>query len=676
MADITHPPRSWETGAGVTNQPTTELGDPETAKRNTKGRRQIVSFTADNTRVAREEVSLTPPDTPGAVGVRGDSRLRKHLRDVMTKRMMGRIRKVSPPAGSQAAGQAGTCVSVKPLKPGVGVRAGSSAPVPAVHCVKRARRHRWKCEQVTFCGADEQLCHLWLQTLREQLDKLTCRPKRLLVFINPFGGKGQGLRIYERKVAPLFALAAISTEVIVTERANHAKEALYEMSVDSYDGLCATWDHGSRSRSRCWDGAGRPPPELLDRPPQAFLGASLPAEELVGSTDCVCYSTVGINDAKTSALHIIVGRSRPSLWVGPAHHWSTDCVCYSTVGINDAKTSALHIIVGGPSPLLPGGRALATHHRGGPSGQGTELLDRPPQAFLGASLPAEELVGGVARPLGISDEFTSLFPTFILWGPQIVCVTPPSASTTQRPRPCTSSWGAGGQWRAVHHHGALLRYSVSLLGYGFYGDIIKDSEKKRWMGLIRYDFSAARAEASGLLCSRCFVCRQSKQQLEEEQKRSLYGLEGSEEVEEWKVICGKFLAINAANMSCACPRSPRGLSPAAHLGDGSSDLILIRKCSRFNFLRFLVRHTNQGDQFDFTFVEVYRIKKFQFVSKQVEDEDSDLGERGKPGLRQICSQHPSCCCSAASSSPGVAHPVGAAVLTLGTRQVSITVTGL
>nr|KAF6398897.1 ceramide kinase [Molossus molossus] len=83
-----------------------------------------------------------------------------------------------------------------------------------VHCVKRARRHRWKCAQVTFCGADEQLCHLWMQTLREQLDKLTCRPKHLLVFINPFGGKGRGQRIYERKVAPLFALAAISTEVI------------------------------------------------------------------------------------------------------------------------------------------------------------------------------------------------------------------------------------------------------------------------------------------------------------------------------------------------------------------------------------------------------------------------------------------------------------------------------
>lgn len=42
---------------------------------------------------------------------------------------------------------------------------------------------------------------------------------------------------------------------------------------------------------------------------------------------------------------------------------------------------------------------------------------------------------------------------------------------------------------SVHHNSTLLRYSVSLLGYGFYGDIIKDSEQKRWMGLVRYDFS-------------------------------------------------------------------------------------------------------------------------------------------------------------------------------------------
>uniref|UniRef100_A0A8C9E8U0 Ceramide kinase n=1 Tax=Phocoena sinus TaxID=42100 RepID=A0A8C9E8U0_PHOSS len=412
-----------------------------------------------------------------------------------------------------------------------------------VHRVRRARQHRWRWAQVTFWCPEEQLCHLWLQTLRELLEKLTSRPKHLLVFINPFGGKGQGKRIYERKVAPLFTLASITTEIIVTERANHAKESLYELNIDKYDGIVCVGGDGMFS-------------EVL--------------HGLVGRTQ----RDAGVDQDQARAALV------PSpLRIGIIPAGSTDCVCYSTVGTNDAETSALHIVVGD------------------------------------------------SLPMDVS---------------------------------------------SVHHNSTLLRYSVSLLGYGFYGDIIKDSEQKRWMGLVRYDFSGLKTFLShhcyeGTVSflpaqhtvgsprdrkpcrAGCFVCRQSKRQLEEERKRSLYGLESAEEVEEWKVVCGQFLAINATNMSCACPRSPQGLSPAAHLGDGSSDLILIRKCSRFNFLRFLVRHTNQGDQFDFTFVEVYRVKKFQFVSKPAEDKDGSVRGRGKKRLGQLCSDRPPCCCAVSSS---------------------------
>lgn len=42
---------------------------------------------------------------------------------------------------------------------------------------------------------------------------------------------------------------------------------------------------------------------------------------------------------------------------------------------------------------------------------------------------------------------------------------------------------------SVHNEDRFLRYSVSLLGYGFYGDVLTDSERKRWMGPARYDIS-------------------------------------------------------------------------------------------------------------------------------------------------------------------------------------------
>lgn len=48
--------------------------------------------------------------------------------------------------------------------------------VPTVHCVKRRRRHRWKWAQVTFSCTEEPLCQLWLQTLRNQLGKLSMCP--------------------------------------------------------------------------------------------------------------------------------------------------------------------------------------------------------------------------------------------------------------------------------------------------------------------------------------------------------------------------------------------------------------------------------------------------------------------------------------------------------------------
>ncbi|KAM6973596.1 ceramide kinase-like [Aplochiton taeniatus] len=414
-----------------------------------------------------------------------------------------------------------------------------------VSYVERARKHRWRCADVTFHCPEGALSQQWVQTIREQLASLANRPKHLLVYINPFGGKQQGKPIYEQKVAPLFAHANISTDVIVTGHANHARDHLKtEAELKQYDGVvCVGGDgmfsevvHGLISRTQRDNAVDQNCPEERLVPCTLRIGI-IPA----GSTDCICFATVGTNDPVTSALHIIVGDSQP--------------------------------------------------------------MD--------------------------------------------VC--------------------------SVHHNNTFLRYSVSLLGYGFYGDVLTDSERKRWMGPARYDFSGFKTflthnyyegtvsylPATDVLgtprdrtkCrAGCLICRHNRQRYSEdraEKYRTDILVSESECDGDWKTIRGKFLAINAASMSCACPRSPNGLSPAAHLADGTTDLILVRKCSRFDFLRHLLRHTSKDDQFDLGFVEVHRVRRFRFTPRHCQS-DSDLAlelrENGKHLFGQFCRDHPACGC--------------------------------
>ncbi|XP_070709917.1 ceramide kinase [Pempheris klunzingeri] len=417
-----------------------------------------------------------------------------------------------------------------------------------VSYIRRTRQHHWRCSDVTFHSSNKGVCEQWIQVINEQLSLITSRPKSLLVYINPYGGKRRGKRIYKQKVAPLFRLACISADVIVTERANHARDHLKtEANLDKYDGVvCVGGDgmfseilHGLVTRTQTDNGVDQDRSDAELAPCSLRIGI-IPA----GSTDCICFATVGTNDPVTSALHIIVGDSQPM----------------------DA---------------------------------------------------------------------------------------------------CS-----------VHHNDSFLRYSVSLLGYGFYGDVLTDSERKRWLGPARYDLSGVKTFLSHnyyegtisflpaennmgnprdkLQCrSGCCVC-QRKPSLKDKQREMSEEREKSDKdgSSGWSVIRGKFIAINAANMSCACPRSPKGVSPSAHLADGTTDLILVRKCSRLDFLRHLVRHTNKDDQFDHSFVEVHRVRKFRFqpwLHELVSLEDLSETPK-KTGFRPICSAQTTCNYGATHSS--------------------------
>uniref|UniRef100_A0A8C4Y5L8 DAGKc domain-containing protein n=1 Tax=Gopherus evgoodei TaxID=1825980 RepID=A0A8C4Y5L8_9SAUR len=324
------------------------------------------------------------------------------------------------------------------------------------------------------------------------------RMGKLLVFVNPVGGRCRASEIYRDRVAGLFALAGIQTEVIVTPRSLAPR-----LVCVGGDGTFNELMHALISRTQRKAGIPEDNPTAPLLPPRLRIGI-IPA----GSTDCICFATVGTNDPVTSALHIIIGDSQP--------------------------------------------------------------LD--------------------------------------------VC--------------------------SVHHHERLLRYAVSLVGYGFYGDVVSDSERHRWMGPMRYDFSGFKA----VLCNRSyegtveFLTVGGTEANPRDQTRCRAGETGTNGVSppasEWQREQGRFLAINLTCMSSACPKSPDGLSPSAHLADGTADLILVRECSALGFLRHLSRHMDHRDQFDLPFVSVHRVRALRFTPKQLEDDDEgeQPGRRGWKGL--------------------------------------------
>lgn len=99
---------------------------------------------------------------------------------------------------------------------------------------------------------------------------------------------------------------------------------------------------------------------------------------------------------------------------------------------------------------------------------------------------------------------------------------------------------------------------------------------------------------------------------------------------EWVSVEGRFRCVSLTCMSSSCPKSPLGLSPSAHLADGTGDLILVWDTHPLEFLKFLYRHTSTQDQFDLPFVEVHRVKAVRF-SLPPDKEDEGYEEIGSSG---------------------------------------------
>ncbi|MBA0834947.1 hypothetical protein Goarm_007261, partial [Gossypium armourianum] len=196
-----------------------------------------------------------------------------------------------------------------------------------------------------------------------------------------------------------------------------------------------------------------------------------------------------------------------------------------------------------------------------------------------------------------------------------------------------------------------VRYAASFAGYGFYGDVITESEKYRWMGPKRYDYAGTKV----FLKHRSYEAEVGYLEVESEKDSSI--LDGSRMLSRvrslkrkksernicqancdvcntkpvysstrsppaisspearWLKSKGRFLSVGAAIMSNRNERAPDGLVADAHLSDGFLHLLLIKDCPHALYLWHLTQLARKGgNPLNFDFVEHHKTTAFTFTS--------------------------------------------------------------
>lgn len=355
---------------------------------------------------------------------------------------------------------------------------------------------KWRPRTVALMHPASEVVVAWHQAIRSLLNGLRQRPRRLLVVVNPAGGKRQASSIYKRKVLPLFRRAEVEARVVKTEYRGHGQEIVEnEVNLEGMDGVVAVGGDG------------------------------LVNEVVMGLLVVAC-RRAGVNphdpEVQLPATHLRLG-------IIPGG--STDALCHSTHGTSDVVTAALHIIMGD------------------------------------------------SRQVDVA---------------------------------------------AVHRDGRLQNVATTMVSYGYFGDLLRTSERWRKLGPTRYLLSGVlqllrnrfyegqlrvRMPAAALAqpydvntCSdQCSVCTKAAA--------------CTPRPGEWLQFTGRWSIVTSAVTSCACRLTPHGVSPAAHLGDGCADLILVAGRSRRHTLSYLFRTAFTGNALSLQHVTFHRAQEVVFTPK-------------------------------------------------------------
>eukprot|EP00250_Pteridium_aquilinum_P017368 c23596_g1_i1 orf=261-2384(+) len=524
----------------------------------------------------------------------------------------------------------------------------------AVHAYRRSSSQKgvWIPKTFVFHHTDQSVCERWENQIQSLLDKDTKRPRNLMVIINPHSGKKSALKTWE-EVSSLFKRAKINTKVLETERTRHAFEVINNTSDDDLarlDGVIIVGGDGLFNE--VLNG-------LLLRRHRAKLPPKLHGQSRCGSTETLLpasadqHPLLNKDKLETACSDTSTDMSTHSLFSGSTHNGvgslsHSISACSSALSCHESPPSMEYDSIfykdgGFVIPSVPETRAQIAEQ---PIGAENKLSNSdflfPNQNFRIGIIPAGSTDSIAVSTTGSRNAATSalhiiLGENMALDVVRLVSWKSTSTSAEEPPR---------------------VRYAASFAGYGFYGDVIKESEPNRWMGPVRYDYAGTKvffqhklyeAEISYIELPEVDIKMPAPSSSHSEssllQRKTgknggtsriscrlncsicangidLSEIDGTSVVSShlqdsprWKHLRGSFVSVGAAVISCRNDKAPNGVAASAHLADGLLHLILVKECSRLSYLWHLIQLTREdADPLDFAFVEEYKTPQFNFVS--------------------------------------------------------------
>jgi len=168
----------------------------------------------------------------------------------------------------------------------------------------------WFPRRIVFKSAAEKVIEKLHIVIQNAVKRFDCRPKKLLVVVNPYGGSRRATSVYEHNVLPILEKAGIRYSTHMTKYRGHAKDILNTLTkseLEELDGIVAVGGDGLFH-------------ELVNALLSMYSDERFKSQHVekiklghipAGSTDAVACTLYGTRSAFTAAMHIVLGDSMP-----------------------------------------------------------------------------------------------------------------------------------------------------------------------------------------------------------------------------------------------------------------------------------------------------------------------------------------------------------------------------